>query len=336
VYELIGISLALAVLLALNALVSLVDDIVWRVTGPHTSGWRAETRARFLFALRVFPPALAAAFVFALLVPAYVLTEPSNTGETVGLKLFLIAAVSAAGLLLALWRIASTLVATRRLAREWLRRAEPVEVEGVSIPAHRIRHEFPVIAVVGVFRPRLFIASKVFDALSAGELAAALAHERSHVRARDNFKRATLRASQDALLFAPFGRALTRAWMNDCELAADESAASESPTAALDLASAIIKISRLIPEGARPLMPAGAHLLGEDEDEDSLSRRVRNLLRLATPDSRARLRTRARAERFAVLAVRLGFGAAFALVVTHPSFLRVTHAAIEQVVANLR
>jgi beta-lactamase regulating signal transducer with metallopeptidase domain len=334
VYELIGISLALAALLALNALVSLVDDIVWRVAGPHTSGWRAETRARLLFALRVLPPALAAAFVFALLVPAYVLTEPANTGETVGLKLFLIAAVSAAGLLLALWRIASTLVATRRLARGWLRRAEPVEVEGVSIPAYRIRHEFPVIAVVGVFRPRLFIASKVFDALSAGELAAALAHERSHVRARDNFKRAVLRASQDALLFAPLGRALARAWMNDCELAADESAASESPTAALDLASAIIKISRLIPAGARPLMPAGAHLLGEDED--SLSRRVRNLLRLATPDSRARLRTRARAERFAVLSVRFGFGMAFALVVTHPSFLRVTHAAIEQVVANLR
>ena len=79
-YELIGISLALAALLALNALVSLVDDIAWRVAGPHTSGWRAETRARLLFALRVFPPALAAAFVFALLVPAYVLTEPANTG----------------------------------------------------------------------------------------------------------------------------------------------------------------------------------------------------------------------------------------------------------------
>jgi len=334
VYELIGISLALAALLALNALASLVADVVWRVIRPRTSEWRAETRAHLLFALRVFPPALAAAFAFALLIPAYILTEPTNTEETVGLKLLLIAAASAGGLLLAVWRIAGTLLATRRLAREWLRHAEPVEVEGVSIPAYRIRHKFPVIAVVGVFRPRLFIASQVFGALSPGELAAALAHERSHVEARDNFKRASLQASQDALLFAPLGRTLTRAWMSDCELAADESAASESPTAALDLASAIIKVSRLIPAGARPLMPAGVHLLGEDED--SLSRRVRNLLRLATPDDRARLLTRARSERLAVWAFRFGLFAAFALVVTHHAFLGVTHAAIEQVVANLR
>jgi Zn-dependent protease with chaperone function len=334
VYELIGISLALAALLALNALASLVADVAWRAVRPRASRWRAETRAHFIFALRVFPPALAAAFAFALLVPAYVLTEPANTKETAGLKLLLIAAASAAGLLLAVWRVAGTMLATRRLAREWQRRAELIEVEGVSLPAYRIRHRFPVIAVVGVFRPRLFIASQVFDALSADEIAAALAHERSHVRSRDNFKRAALQASQDALLFAPLGRTLTRAWIGDCELAADESAAAESPNAALDLASAIIKISRLIPAGARPLMPAGAHLLGEDED--SLSRRVRNLLRLATPDDRARLLTHTRAERLAVWALRLGLCAAFALAVTQPSFLRVTHAAIEQVVANLR
>ncbi|HST53876.1 MAG TPA: M56 family metallopeptidase [Pyrinomonadaceae bacterium] len=333
-YELIGISLALAALLALNALASLVADVVWRAVRPRTSEWKAETRAQFLFALRVFPPALAAAFAFVLVIPAYVLTEPTNTDETVGLKLLLIAAASAAGLLLAVWRIAGTLIATRKLAREWIRRAEPVEVEGISLPAYRIRHEFPVIAVVGVLRPRLFIASQVFDALSASELAAALAHERSHVEARDNFKRAALHASQDALLFAPLGRTLTRSWLSDCELAADESAASESSTAALDLASAIIKISRLIPAGARPLMPSGAHLLGEEED--GLSRRVRNLLRLATPGYRARMLPHRSAKKVAVWVFRLGLCAAFVLVVTHPSFLRVTHAAIEQVVANLR
>src|SRR5204863_5373697 len=134
---------------------------------------------------RVLPPALAAAFVHALVVPAYGITEPAHTDETGGARLRILAAASAAGLLAAAWRIARTWWATRVLAREWLRRAEPIAVEGVTIPTYRILHRFPVIAVVGVLRPRLFIASKVFDALGADELAAALAHERRHVEARD-------------------------------------------------------------------------------------------------------------------------------------------------------
>jgi Zn-dependent protease with chaperone function len=334
VYDLIGICLALTALLALNALASVVAGLVWRLIKPRSSEWGAETRARLLFALRVLPSALASVFAFALIIPAYILTEPTHTNETVGIKLLIVASISAAGLLLATWRVAGTWLATRRLTREWLRHAEPAAVEGVSLPAYKIRHRFPVIAVVGVFRPRLFIASQIFDALNACELAAALAHERRHVAARDNFKRAALQASQDALLFAPLGRTLTRAWMSECELAADESAASESPAAALDLASAIIKISRLIPTGARPSMPAGAHLLGEDEE--GLSRRVRNLLRLTTPGNRVRLLPRPRAEKILGWTFRLGLCAALALIVTHPSLLRVTHAAIEQVVANLR
>src|SRR5438105_4605485 len=109
---------------------------ICRAVGDRTaySAW-LTARARFLFALRVLRPALAAAFVFALVVPAYVLTEPQHTDETVGAKLLILAAASAAGLLAATWRIARTWWATRRLAREWLRRAEPVAVEGVTIPA---------------------------------------------------------------------------------------------------------------------------------------------------------------------------------------------------------
>jgi Zn-dependent protease with chaperone function len=334
VYELIGICLALTALLALNAAASALAGLVWRAVRPRSSRWAAEARARFLFGLRVLPPALAAAFVFALVVPAYVITEPQHTDETVGAKLLILAAASAAGLLAAAWRVARTWWATRRLAREWLRSAEPVAVGGVRVPAYRIFHGFPVIAVVGVVRPRLFIASQVFEALGADELAAAIAHERSHVEARDNFKRAALQASQDALLFAPLGRTLARAWARDCELAADESAASEGPAAALSLASAIIKISRLIPAGAKPTLPAGAHLLGEDED--ALARRVRNLLRLATPGGRGRLQPRTPSARPLTWTLRLGLCAAVLFAVAHPASLKVAHAAIEQIVAGLR
>jgi beta-lactamase regulating signal transducer with metallopeptidase domain len=331
VYEVLGICLALAALLAVNACASALSALAWRAVRGWASRLSADARARLVFTLRVLPSALAAAFVFALVVPSYVIMEPAHTQEVVGPKLLLFAAASAAGVLLALWRVAGTWGATRRFEREWMSRAERVEVEGARMPAYSIRHRFPVIAVVGVLRPRLFIASQVFEELTAGELAAALAHERGHVAARDNLKRALLRASEDALLFAPLGRTLTRAWRKDSEMAADEFAASETPGAALDLASAIVKISRMIPAGSRPTLPAGAHLLGEDED--GLSSRVRNLLKLASAGGRAKSRTRV--PLVLVWACRLALCAAFLLAVTHTRVLAATHAAIEQVVAGL-
>jgi Zn-dependent protease with chaperone function len=334
VYELLGICLALAALLALNACATLLTAIVWRVVEPRSSRWSAAARARLLFTLRVLPSALAAAFVFALIIPAYVLHEPPHTDEVVGTKLLIFAAVSAAGVLLALSRIAGTWRATRRLTREWMLHAEPVEVEGVRLPAYSIRHRFPLIAVVGVLRPRLFIAAQVFDSLTADELAAALAHERGHVEARDNLKRALLRAGQDALLFAPLGRTLMRAWLRASEEAADELAACESSAAALNLAAAIVKISRMIPVGARPTLPSGAHLLGDDED--GLARRVLKLLRLAAPQTRANALPRSSALNFFANAVWVATGALALLLVANHEVLLSTHAAIEHVVAALR
>lgn len=331
-YEMLGICLALAALLAVNAVASTLAALVWRALRGRASLMRANARARLLFTLRILPPALATAFVFALVVPSYVILEPPHTGEVVSLKLLLFATASASGVLLALWRVAGTWRVTRKFEREWMSRAEPVSVEGMEAPAYKIRHRFPVIAVVGVLRPRLFIASQIFDELTPEELRAALAHERGHVEARDNLKRALLRASEDALLVAPLGRALARTWRKDSEMAADEFAASERPGAALNLASAIVKISRMIPAGARPTLPAGAHLLGEDED--GLSKRVRHLLKLAS----AGVLGRARARRRPLLAwaLRLSLVAAFLLAVTQTEVLAFTHTAIEQVVAYMK
>jgi len=331
VYELLGICLALAALLAVNAFASLLTALVWRVVAPRSASLSAAARARLLFTLRVLPSALAAALVFALVIPSYVVHEPAHTDEVVGLKLLLLAAASAAGVLLAAVRIAATFRATRKLVREWMRNAQPVAVEGAKFPAYRIRHKFPLIAVVGVVRPRLFIASQVFDTLSDAELAAALAHERGHVEARDNLKRALLRAAQDAFFFAP-GRSLVRAWQLASEEAADETAASESPATALNLASAIVKISRMIPAGVRPTLPAAAHLLGDEED--GLSRRVRNLLRLAAQNRALALR-RSTLPNLLTLSFWTSLVIAALLIVADPAILQATHEAIEKVVAAL-
>lgn len=331
-YALLCICLTLSALLALNALASALAGLAWRSLAPFVREWDAAPRARLLFALRVSPPAAAAALAFALVVPAYLVHEPADSGERVSVKLLVLACVSAAGVLLACWRVARTWVATRRLTRDWMRRAEPIEVEGARVPAFRIRHSFPVIAVIGVLRPRLFVAAQVFDSLTPEELSAALAHERGHVEGRDNLKRALLQAGEDALLHAPLGRSLRGEWQRESEMMADEFAAGDGPAAALDLASAIVKISKLVPRGARPTLPAGAHLLGEGDD--GTSRRVRHLLRLASDGGRLRAGLHARSPLAAGLCLCLF--AAGALLVTRTKLLKVTHDAIEQVVEQLR
>ncbi len=53
-----------------------------------------------------------------------------------------------------------------------------------------------MIAVVGAFRPKMFIAEQIFLSLDKQELAAAVAHECGHLAARDNLKRLILKISQ--------------------------------------------------------------------------------------------------------------------------------------------
>lgn len=333
-YALLGICLALAALLGLKLCGAVVSLALWRALEPLTGGWSASARARLIFTLRVFPMALAAAWVLVFIVPAYVAYEPRHTDEVVGRTLLLLALVSALGLFFALRRVVATWAATQRLTREWMRRAEPVELEGVGVPAFRLRHRFPVIAVVGVLRPRLFVAEQVFGALDAEEFAAALRHERGHLRARDNLKRALLRASQDLLLLPPLGRSLLRTWRQQSEAAADEYAAAGGREAALALASALLKLSKLIPPGGELKTPVGAHLLGEPSDD--VASRVRRLLQLASAEGARTAAGGAYASRLLAWACLLALCTSTAAALTHPETWKFTHIALEQVVENLR
>lgn len=285
-YHLLGLSLALAALLTANALVSLAVAGLWRGwLDRRTRAWSGAARAQLLFALRLAPFACALLFVAVFIVPAYLLYEPEAAAETVSLKLAALAALSIIGLALALKRSLSAWLVTRRLVADWLRHAVPVTLPGVNVPAYRVAHRFPVVAVVGALRPRLFIAHQLFATLNDGELRAALAHECGHLAARDNLKRALLRSCRDALTIVPAGRTLDRAWSESAEAAADEHAASAGDAdTALDLASALVKIARLVPPGARPALPAGAFLLGA-LDDGSLAWRVRRLMQLAAGDA---------------------------------------------------
>lgn len=277
----LGISIVLAALLLLNSFTSLIASVTWRVFGrPASKRLSAASRAGIIFLLRTFPIGLGIICVSLLLIPAYIEHEPRSGHEPVSLKLAIIACASGLGLAFALFRGLAAWRATSRLKSDWLRHAQRIELPQVKIPSYRIQHQFPVIAIVGVLRPRLFIAEQVFTSLAPEELMAAIEHEAGHVVANDNFRRGLLRACRDVLVMIPSGRQLDRAWIEASEAAADEYAAGRGRRVALDLASALVKIARLIPAGIKPAMPAGAFLVAAEE-VSGVKNRVRRLVQLA-------------------------------------------------------
>lgn len=288
-YEWLGICLALSALFSLNAVMSLFAAMVWRLLQSRVRQWPAGVQAQWLFALRIFPGLLSFICVAGLWIPAYVEHEPRQETEVVTYKLIMLAVISVAGVLFAGWRGMAAWIATRKLIHNWLANSEPIPTHQferaltVSIPVYRLYHQFPVIAVVGTFRPRLFIADHLFDSLTPGELTAAIAHECGHLARRDNLKRSVLRICRDILTVVPCGRVLDRDWAEASEEAADEFAVCSSKQSALDLASALVKIARLVPMGLRPIIPAkaaGVLLIGDNLS--GLARRVARLTKLAS------------------------------------------------------
>ena len=332
-FILLGISILLAALLGFNSLASLFTAALWRIAGGSTRHWSASHQARVFFWLRVLPMALGASFVLIVVAPAYLELEPRTTDEIVSLKLGIIAFASALGIGLAVIRSIAAWRATARLAADWLAHAVPITVPRSGIPAFRIDHRFPVIAIVGVWRPRLFIGGQIFDSLTADEISAAVEHEIGHLSARDNLKRALLRACTDLRLVVPCGRALDLAWTEASESAADEHAARQGRTVALDLASALVKISRMIPAGAGPAMPAGSFLVRAEETL-GVKARVRRLIQIASGESQPNVHEPliANLEVWSSLAV---LSVLVAITRTNPQVLTTVHSLMERVVSFL-
>ncbi|MEP6741767.1 MAG: M48 family metalloprotease [bacterium] len=333
-FELLGLCLLLATLLTFNSLASLLTGAFWRVFGGSTRRWSALSRARLIFMLRILPALVAVLCVVLLFAPAYLAYEPRHTGENVSFKLAVLALISAIGIALAAARSVAAWRSTARLTADWITQGRQITVPGVSIETYRIDHAFPVIAIVGVLRPRLFIASHLLAMLTNEEIKAALAHENGHLIARDNLKRGMLRACRDSLLLIPSGRLLDREWAEAAEEAADEQAAKEGNGVALDLASALVKIARIIPHGTRPTMPAGVFLLGDDEAKGIRSR-VGRLMDLAAPGNQTQAKAAFSARVFGWSSAATFF-IVLLLLTRHPVVFAEAHSLIEQAVVALR
>ena len=241
-----GVALGLAWFLLLNLVAS---ALIARIAGALVARGTSRSAACW-FGLRIFPAAMAAAFVAVVFAPSYVMYEPREYGEgfDVSLAMLAIAAaavIAAAGLrgIAAWWR------ASRRV-RSWMRTAEPMAVPGADMPAYVIDVDAPLMALAGIWRPRLIVARGLVGALTPEELAASVAHEAGHRRSWDNLKRLAMRAAPDLLPATAAARTLERRWASAAEHTADRVAGRDSTDARCALASALVKVARLTPRPA--------------------------------------------------------------------------------------
>ncbi|HJT67204.1 MAG TPA: M56 family metallopeptidase [Pyrinomonadaceae bacterium] len=334
-YFLLGTTLLLALLLTINATATMAAAGLGRVSKRMLWSCSARTRAEILFVMRIGPPVIAIVALAAFMIPSYVIYEPHKTEEFVSWKLGTLAALSAVGVGLAIARGVRSWLATRSLLKQWLATSTPIQLDAIAVPTFVVQHSFPIIAVVGALRPRLFIAHQVLDSLSQEELAAAIAHECGHLAAHDNFKRSVMRISRAALLLIPCGRSLDRAWSDASESAADEHAAERSSLVALNLASALVRIAKMIPKGQQQIMPASASaFLSDDEDTPRVKLRVRRLVELAATEPR-QLVSSARLFRLMPWLVLTALVVTGVSIESRPQVLAAVHTFLEQVVKFL-
>ena len=333
-YTFLGITLVLALLLTINATATMAAAGFGRLCKPLLRKCSARTRAEILFVMRIGPPVLAILAIGAFMVPSYLLYEPHKTEETVSWKLGSLATLSAIGVGLAIWRGIRTWLATRSLLNDWLANSTRIDLKGISVPTFVLQHSFPIIAVVGAFRPRLFIADHVLESLTAEEIAAAVAHEGGHLAAHDNFKRSVMRVSRAVLLLIPCGRSLDRAWSEASESAADEHAAQQSSLLALSLASALVRIARMIPNGQRQQIPAAVSAFLSHDDSPGVKVRVQRLVELAAIDPRL-LVSNASIVRFVPWLVLALFVLVGVTIESRPQVLAAVHQFVEHVVVIL-
>jgi Zn-dependent protease with chaperone function len=313
-YLLHGTTLALAWLLLFNivttACVAAASALLTRRSNAGSPG--------FWLALRLSPAALSIAFVAFVFLPSYWRYEPREFVEGFDVSLTALAALAVAVVGGAVARGVTAWRRVQRRTQDWLRAGRPLALADTSMPAYAIDTDAPVMALVGVLRPRLLITRPVLEALTDEELRAGVAHELGHRRAWDNLKRLAMRAAPDLLFATGVARTLERRWAAAAERVADRGA-GDSGRARCALASALVKVARLTPPVNSVAEPISALVDGGD-----IATRVQRLLddtpTAATP----------RAARWLGLAIP-----AAALALYYAPLLRMVHAVTEILVNSL-
>jgi Zn-dependent protease with chaperone function len=232
------IAVSSSVFVLIYVLLSLLVGYVARHIYSHTHKLSPKHRADLLLAVRLFPLLAAGAVTAALTVPSFILLEPRSIAEPLGVMPL---SLGLCGIGLAGFGAVNAVAALTRSSRliaRWTSRAKTVNAQ-VSVPVLRIGRDAPALTAAGILRPRILLSGTAEFILDPHELRTALRHEVAHVRRRDNLKKLLL-----LLVAFPGVKGLEAAWIEASEMAADD-AAVENANEALDLAQALIKLSRM-------------------------------------------------------------------------------------------
>ena len=233
-----GIAVSFSMFFLLYSGLSVVVATLWARVWAHSERYPAWHCADLLFGVRMLPLAISLAVTFTFTVPSFMLLEPRAIREPVGAIPLVL---GLCGLILVLLGILNATVAglaASRTIATWVGDGLLVKGES-SVPVLRISRVVPALTAAGIFRPLVLMSDAVEAVLNASELRSALRHELAHVRRRDNLKKLLLR-----FVLFPGMAALEVAWLQATEMAADDAAVSTA-SEALDLAAALIKLSRL-------------------------------------------------------------------------------------------
>jgi Zn-dependent protease with chaperone function len=248
-FALRGIAVSLTFFAVLYCLLSLLVALTWRsLRLLHPQPERIV--ANLLFALRVLPVAASTLITLGFVVPSFQLLEPRSIEEGVGAMPLVLGLCALPLIACALFRVVTAQVRTARVIAGWVDGANPLIAETEAV-TFRTTHDVPPLTLVGVRKPRVLVSESAVALLSREELHIALKHEIAHLRSRDNLKKLVFR-------FSPFpGMAgLESAWSQAAELAADDAAALNLNDA-VDLAAALVKLSRLVPVEVAPACTVG-------------------------------------------------------------------------------
>jgi Zn-dependent protease with chaperone function len=231
---------SLAFFLLLYGVISVAVVRAWRYARNAGHRLSARRMADVLFVLRGLPFAAAAVITAAFVVPSFLLLEPRVVAEPIGEIPLTLGACCLLLFGVGLANAIAAQVKTSRTVDGWLQGAT-LGSACYPVPLFRIRPLAPALTVAGLREPRVLLSDAAAAVLSVPELETALKHEIAHVRRRDNLKKLLFR-----LCVFPGMRTLEATWSATAEMAADDAAVSSS-SEALDLASALIKLSRFAP-----------------------------------------------------------------------------------------
>ena len=273
------ITVSLACFAFVYAVVFTCMRAAWPALRRHGNRFSPRTLANILLSLQIGPVTTAASATAVFVLPSFLRLEPHATDEGVGAFPVMLALFATTVLVAGSAKAFSSWRSSQRSTALWKRDSRAAHLHG-TLRAYRAQQR-GLLAVTGLHKQKLFVSEDIVDALAPEELQRAIAHEMIHVRRHDNLAK-LLVTFCDVLGTAD----VRRAWLHALELTADEGAVTTTAEA-LDLASALVKVSRL----TAPTLPDLATGFA-DAASGPLSERVQRLITWSGPGKRKSWTTR--------------------------------------------